>query len=341
VTDFGGTQARLGAAVYVPFGGIVAWDKAGASATVPGAYDSTARWSGVSLSLSSIYATAAFAYRIERAHLGIGVNLSGIRTSLATTRAQALDSSDNTALEGRSYLDVSGYQASAAAGLYWEPISTFRLGASYTSQPNFGTMKLAGNFEYYSPTSPIPSTKVDFYQAYPDIIRLGAAWKVVPQAELRLDFSWQRWSQFSHQCIVTSGNPCTLGANGSSPSADVLLNIPRDFQDTFKIRGGGAFWVTPATELFGSVAFETSAAPTSNVDPLVFDSDHTSFTLGATEGFTKHFYASLSATYTYYLPITVTNSTLANYSAPSKTPSENGSYTSALYILDAAVSYVF
>ena len=40
-------------------------------------------------------------------------------------------------------------------------------------------------------------------------------------------------------------------------------------------------------------------------------------------------------------PVTVTNSAYNTYAAPSKTPSENGQYSSALYVLDAAFSYVF
>jgi long-chain fatty acid transport protein len=341
VTDFGGTNLRLGVAAYVPFGGTVMWDKAAGSATVPGAYDSTARWSGVNTTLATITTTAAFAYRFEHQHLGIGVNVSGMRSSLATTRAQALDSSDNTALEGRTYLDVSGFEVSAAAGLYWEPTSGLRLGASYISQPNFGTMKLSGTFEGFSPTNSIPSTKVDFYQAYPDMIRLGGAWAVTPKVEARLDMSYQLWSRFTNQCIVNQGNPCTLGANGSSPLPAVLLNLPRNFQNTFKARAGAAFWATPRTELFGSFAFETSAVPTKYIDPLIYDSSHLAFTLGARQGFTAHLYASLAATYTYFLPLTVTDSALATYAAPSKTPSENGTYSSAIYILDASVSYLF
>jgi long-chain fatty acid transport protein len=345
-TDFGGSKAHLGVAAYVPLGGQVTFNKASSIAAAPGAYDSTARWAGLNTTLSSLYLTAAFAYRIEAAHLGVGVSVSGIRSAVTTTRAQDLDGSDATSVggknvEGRSYLDVSGYQFGAAAGVYWEPTPQLHLGASYTSQPNFGNMRLSGTFQFYSPTTPIPQQNADLIQAYPDIVRVGGAWKVVPNTELRLDVTWERWSELTNQCVVTAGNQCTLGANGASTTNAVLINLPRNFQDTVKIRGGVGYWLQPQTELYGSVAFETSAAPSAYEDPLIFDSNHLIFTAGARHGFTDHIYVGGGLSYTYFLPITVTDSTLNTFAAPSKTPSENGSYSASLFVLNVAASYVW
>ena len=351
VTDFGGSHLRLGVAVYVPFGGEVSWGKNNAyanSALAPGGFDGPQRWSSISAITSSVYSTAALAYRFDAARLGLGASVSVIRTGLTDVRARDVDGSDdiqsNGALkEGRTLLDVSGVEAGAAVGAYWEATAdgALRLGASYTSRPSFGTMRLKGTFKV-DPASP-GGTPADLLQAYPDIVRLGAAWRVSPETEVRLDGNWQRWSAFKDQCIVDAGTQCDVNAGGvaSGPSSNVKLDLPRDFKDSFKVRLGVAYWVEAQTELFGSMAFESSPTDTKNEDALIFDSTRLSWTLGARHSFGKHVEVSLSNTFVYLLPVTVDDSAYFTYPEPSRSPSANGSYSSQIYIFDGAVSYRF
>jgi long-chain fatty acid transport protein len=353
VTDFGGSSLRLGVASYIPFGGQVSWQKDsayGQSTTAPGAYDGPQRWQAISTSTYSMYETAALAYRFERARIGLGASVSLIRTGVTDVRARNADGSDDTLTangmlkEGRSYLDVNGLQAGAAAGIYWEPLrdGTLRLGASYTSQPGFGTMRLKGSFSLQpGATSAGSTSSVDLLQAYPDIIRAGAAWRLAPEAELRLDVSWQRWSQFKSQCIVPEGEACPVSSSGVTSSPNASLNLPRDWHDTAKVRLGGAYWVTPRSEVFGSFAFEPSPVGKSHEDALVFDSTRLYWTLGVTHQFTRHLSGSLSYSYVYMLPVTVTDSAYPTYTGNNVSPSANGQYSSELYLLDAAVSYRF
>jgi long-subunit fatty acid transport protein len=352
VTDFGGSNFRLGIAGYVPFGGEVSWQKSPSFLNypgAPGAYDGPQRWASISTLVDSVYGTAALGYRVEPLHLGIGASFSVIRSSVTDTRAHNLDGSDTIfsggqITEGRSYLDVSGIQVGAAAGLYWEPSTKLHLGASYTSQPNFGTMRLKGTYKQYVLGNTI-SQSADLLQAYPDIVRAGATWRVAPDAEVRLDGSWQRWSVLTNQCVVTPGAPCGVSANGAStlgPSQGLVLqNVPRDMQDSYKVRLGGAYWITPPTEVFASFAYETSPLKSAYEDPLVFDSTRLYGTLGVHHAFTQHVAAMASYTYVYLLPVTVTDSAYGTYQSPTRTPSENGSYSSSLYIVDVALSYTF
>jgi long-chain fatty acid transport protein len=351
VTDFGGSKLRLGVAAYIPFGGELSWGKNATyanSAIAPGGYDGPQRWSTISASTSSIYSTVALAYRLEKARIGIGASFSVVHTSLADVRARDVDGSDDilgpngTLKEGRSYLNVSGWQPAASAGIYWEATQdgALRLGASYISQPGFGTMRLSGNFSL-DPTSP-GNNPADLVQAYPDIIRFGGAWRLRPDTEVRLDGDWQRWSQFKYQCIVNPGTNCNADSNGVSNATNVKLDLPRDFKDTLKLRGGIAYWVVPETELFASFAWESPPTNKSHEDPLIFDSTRLEGTLGVRHAFTSHIYASLSYTYVYVLPLTVNDSAYSSYPlGPSHSPSANGSYTSELYIFDGALSYRF
>ncbi len=354
VTDFGGSKLRLGAAAYIPFGGELSWGKNAGftnSAYAPGAVDGPQRWSTISASTSSIYSTVALAYRLEKARIGLGVSFSAIDTTLADVRARNADGSDDivnpggSIKEGRSYLNVSGFQVGAAAGIYWEATKdgALRLGASYTSQPNFGDMRLSGKFQLY-PTAPGVTSAADLVQGYPDIIRFGGAWRVRPDTEIRLDGDWQRWSHFKAQCITSPGGACptdSAGVFNGSNNTTVKLDLPRDWNDTFKVRGGVAFWIVPETELFASFAFESAPVGKSHEDPLIYDSARLEPTIGVRHAFTKHLYASLSYTYTYVVPLTVNDSAYPNYAPPSKSPSANGTYSSEFYIFDGAISYRF
>jgi long-chain fatty acid transport protein len=352
VTDFGGSHARLGVAVYVPFGGEVSWGKNSAyanSTVAPGAYDGTQRWSSISALTSSIYSTAALAYRFDEARLGVGASFSVIRTGLADVRARDPDGSDDILAsngvnkEGRSDLDVSGVEVGAAIGAYWEATAdgSLRLGASYTSRPNFGTMRLHGTFKL-DPASP-GGNPVDLLQAYPDIVRVGAAWRIRPDVEMRLDADWQRWSAFKDQCTVDPGTQCNVDSGGVAigNTNNVKLDLPRDFKDSFKVRLGAAYWVVPQAELFASAALESSPTDAKNEDALIFDSTRLSGTIGARYSFSKHVDASLSYTDIHVVPVTVTDSGFSTYAGINKSPSTNGNYASEIYVFDGAVSYRF
>jgi long-chain fatty acid transport protein len=359
VLDFGGSKFRLGIAGYIPFGGQVSWDKRPEYSNypqAPGAYDGPQRWSSISTQTSSIYGTLAGAYRIEGLHLGIGASVSVIRTGVVDTRARNLTGTDgiyaaNGGLgEGRAYLDVSGVEVGAAAGIYWEPSSKLHFGASYTSQPSFGTMRLKGTFKDLQGQGGEINDSVDLLQAYPDVIRVGGTWHLVPEAELRLDVTWQRWSEFKNQCVVNTGTSCDVtaatGPGGGAfankaASSDVILNLPRNWQDSVRMRLGGAYWVEPQTEVFGSFAYETSPVSDKDQDPLLFDSQRLYGTLGVRYAFTPHLFGSLAYTYVYFVPVTVTNSAYGQYAQPSNSPNENGSYSQELYLFDGALSYVF
>jgi long-chain fatty acid transport protein len=359
-TDFGHSSFRLGVASYIPFGGALSWNKndvyAGQS-VAPGAYDGPQRWAAITASTASFYQTLALAYRFEGARLGIGISGSLIRTTLADVVARNGDGSDDVVgasggiAEGRAHLDVSGLQFGAAAGVYWEATRDGRLrfGASYTSQPNFGAMRLKGNFREQLGGEAVqaPPVPADLVQSYPDIVRAGMAWRVVPEAELRLDATWERWSRFKNQCVVTSGQECNIAGDGSDSSiaaggsTPIFVNIPRNWKDTVRARLGAAYWIVPETEVFGSFAYETPPVGKGNIDALTFDSTRLYGTLGVRHAFTRSLAAAFSYTYVYFVPVTVTDSNYPNYQPPSRWPSANGDYSSELYLFDAAISYTF
>ena len=353
VTDLGTPNLRLGLAAYAPFGGSIDWDKNpafGAGSPVPGGYDGPQRWASLATVSTTLAETLALAYRFESLHLSVGAAFSVLRTSIQETHARNPDGSDDVLSggnieEGRAYLDVWGIQEEASFGVWWQPTPDLRFGASYVSQPGFGTMRLKGTFQEQlgGVTSVTPPVPADLLQAYPDIVRLGAAWRATPSLDLRLDGTYERWSQFQNQCIVESGAQCNVSSTGKdlSPNGVVLANAPRNGQDTVKVRAGASYRVARGTEVHASAAVETSSIPSGYEDALIFDSTRIYGTLGVHQHVVGGLSFGIAYTYVQFLSTTVTDSQLPNFVAPSRWPSSDGSYGASLHVFDVEVSYRF
>lgn len=344
VSDLGTKNLRVGYAVYVPFGGAADWKKHTGTSYAPGAEDGPQRWANISGQIIALYNTLAVAYRIPDANLSIGANVSAIYHHAATVRARNFDGSDDIRTlagglkEGRSYLDVAGFNLSAALGVYWEPNEKLKLGLSYTSQPGFGKTRMSGTLQQQFGTDAAIAAKtdVDLIQKYPDIIRFGAAYKTTKTSELRFDFEFVRWSVFENQCVVNKGYDCTVDANGQQPAdGKVVLNLPRDWKNAIGVRLGGAVWPTDGVELFGSVAMTTSAVPKETIDASTIDSTRFYGTLGIRYELSKTFAIAGSYNPIYFLPVdTKGSSKLNDYQSTSKSPSADGTYKSVIHMLN-------
>lgn len=356
----------VGVASYVPFGGIANWGKndafkSGAGANrAPGAYDGQVRWHSISGSIITLYNTLAVAYKIPSAGLSFGINGSLVYHRLETIRARNINGSDDVvtdsggALEGRSYLEASGVNASLAAGVMWEPNRDVRVGLSYTSRPSFGQMRLKGKLDVVLPNV-TSNYDVDVTQTYPDVIRLGGAYNVTPEIELRADVEYVRWSAFQRQCVLNrdksgpdgSQVDCSLYDNGASAYADdlaIIQVIPRKWRDAGSLRVGVGYALDEETELFGSVTGDTAASPDSTADATFIDSFKLIGTLGARHFFTKGFALAGSYNHVYFFERTVSGSTLYSGSSPPRptdSPSANGTYNQQILFLNVNGAFYF
>jgi len=356
ITDLGTKSLRIGLATYVPFGGSVKWNQVEAGslgAQTPGSIDGPQRWHVISGRQQSLYNSLAFAYRIAPIGLSIGASASLVLDNARTLRAQNSDGSDDVFTsngglqEGRALLDVSGASVAAGVGLYWEATRFLRFGVSYQSQPGFGTERLKGTFvQQFGTQAAVAQPKdVDFLQALPDIVRAGVAWRLAPNAELRGDFLWERWSRMKNQCVVLPGAPCSVASDGSDATGTgaVIANFPRNWRDAYRFRVGFGYWVQDETELFGGASFGTPAIPKKTADPLLFDSYTIGGSLGVRHQLTRGLYMAASYNYVYYLPFTIGAgvSQESYYAQPSKSPSADGSYGEQVYFFNVNATYVF
>lgn len=350
-SDLGTKNLRVGYAFYVPFGGLAQWNERTSyrgSAAAPGAVDGQQRWHNISGQILAIYNTAAIAYRIS--DFSIGANVSLVYHHAETVRARTFDSSDDirslngSLKEGRSYLNVTGMNLSAALGVYYAPNDDLKLGLSYTSQPGFGMTRMKGTLEnqFGSDARKADVTQVDLLQTYPDIIRFGAAYRVTKRAELRFDADFVRWSVFKQQCLVNRGADCALDANGNQTNGQVVLNVPREWVNAVGVRAGGAVWPTELLELFGSVSVTTSAVPKETIDASTIDSTRLYLALGGRYQFSNNFALAASYNPIYFFPVdTKGTSKHDNYGSTSRSPSADGKYNSIIHIINMNATFAF
>ena len=187
--------------------------------------------------------------------------------------------------------------------------------------------------------------KIDFVQTYPDIVRLGASY-LLPgdKVELRADGEFVRWSVFDRQCVVEPGKACETNADGSSAvgPTDIVLNLPRNWNNAGGFRAGAAYFLDPSFELFGSTAFTTSAVPKRTIDASTIDSFRLYFTAGLRKSFGDHWALAGSYTHIAFVPVS-TNGENRNDQlvSPSKSPSADGRYYSQIGFFNMNASYTF
>ncbi len=353
-TDFGGSKYfHGGLGVYIPFGGLASWNRNTdfTKSLAPGGNDGPQRWFNISGRVISLYTTAAFAVTAPSARLSFGVNLSVAYHTLETVRARNANGSDDTGtanqiIEGRSLIDVKGANLAAGLGLFWEAIpGKLKFGASYTVRPGFGPMRLGGTLrtQFGNNDNKEP---IELLQTFPDVWRLGAAWRVKDRLELRLDGEYVTWSLFKNQCLVNAGQnaACELNKDGSEVKGKdvVIQNIDRNWKDAFAVRAGAGVFVTPSTEIFGSALFDSSATPATTLDPTFIDAPKIHWVLGVRKEITPSFQLAGSFNHVYlFEQDTRGKNIFYERVADSRQPSAAGIYNQQLLYLNVNATYRF
>ncbi len=336
----------VGAGFCVPFGGQESWSqnsKFANSTMYPGPVDGIQRWDVINGSVTSDYFMLGAAYDIaERVSLGASLNI--VRTDVKTIRARTLDGSDDTSNEGRSLLDVGGWEGAFGVGILGEIVPRkLWLGFSYQSEPGVaGQQRLKGTLQNNF-GGVKTNDQVQFFQEMPAIYRLGLRARPSDKWEVRFNAQVEDWSVFQNQCVATAkATSCTTNTNGSAPSGDTIQNIERHWGPAFGARFGGSYFVSDPVEIFASVGFDSNAIPSSTLEPTFTDFNTFSPSFGAKFSLGKH--AKLAGSYTHYIAIprdTTGESTLASYQAPSRTPDAGGKYNQILGVFNVNAEFDF
>lgn len=340
----------LGAGLFVPFGGRESWqqNQSFVGSQYPLAADGVQRWHVIDGALTFIYTTLGVAYRAGPLSIGVTGNLILASTTFSQAKNPNASGSPDTTREGRANLDVSAVTGSFGVGAMLETIpDRLWLSASYQSQPNVGPLTMNGTLDITTPYAKPPGdlkTQVGFTQALPDIVRVGARWRVKDDLELRLFGDYTRWSVNTTQCLSNQGAPCAVFASGAdaTPKQTTIANYRRDWNDTFGIRAGGSYWLDPTIELFAGTGFETAAVPDATLAPDLADANNVLLSGGARFFIANWFHLAASYTQLVFLDRDNTGaSQLANAAYPTQQQDGGGKYTQWAGFFDVNVEKTF
>ena len=335
-------ELQLAAGVFTPFGGPVSWDerKAFADAPYPGPVDGVTRFHAIEgLSITS-YGSLGASYRVGQSGLRLGLAANLIYTELEDVRAWS-GGYNSVIGEGRSLLEVSGLAWGLAAGvLYESEAKRWRLGASYQSRPNLkGGMTLEGQLS--NNIGGPSSADVELHEDLPDVLRLGVAYRVRGNIELRLSGAWERWSAFERQCVAQAGTGCPLLEGGAqSDGGKVLQNVPRNFRDAFEARLGASIWPSSRWEFFSGVGVMSEAVPDATLEAGLPDFFGVTFSVGAGLEVSRSLRVATSLAH-IVSPGRDAESTYQDFAPPSKLPSASGHYTQSVTYADLNASFRF
>lgn len=343
-TDGGIDGLGVGVGVYVPFGGQAKWDQNDAFAdntTYPGAVDGPQRWSAIEGEQRSLYYTLAAAYRLPNGKLGFGAALNVVQSSVSLVRARNIDGSDDVVSaggvqkEGRSLVEGEGITFGAGVGAMFMPTPCSRIGVSYQSQPGFGEMTLEGTLTNKFGTGPELTSDIEVRQALPDVVRVAGEWHAFEKAALHVAFDLQRWSHYKNTCIMSAGasGKCEVNADGSTMEQGILVNVPRNWQDTYTLRAGGRYFASEKLEVNGGITYDTSAISydadkDDSIDPSLFDMNKIIGQAGVAFA-TGKLDLSFTLGYVLYMERTV-EPRAADPITPSRNPDMAGTYKSAV-----------
>jgi long-chain fatty acid transport protein len=282
----------------------------------------------------------------------LGASGSLVVNHVSTVRARNADGSDDitnadgSLKEGRALLEATGLTPAFSAGLYWEADDARRLrfGLAYQSQPGLGQTRMSGHVvqQFGADPNRAAEDKADFLVDYPDAVRFGVAGRITEQWELRSDVEYVRWSTFKRQCVVKPGASCSVDANGLDTTGNVILNVPRDFQDTVSARVGGAYFPADNAQLFGSLGFSTSAVPKRLEDVAAIDAFSVYVSAGGRYHFSPQWALAVNAIYLWMADVDTNGaSAFYTYQGASRSPSENGKYASSAFLLNSNVQFAF
>jgi long-chain fatty acid transport protein len=369
-SDFGTDFIYGGLALYFPFGGQAVWDQNKAyqgNTNFPGAVDGVQRWYSIDGTIRSMYATAALGFNIRRIGLSLGFTGSLIRSNVETIRARNADGTDNlvqgtapntTLVEGRSYINVAGFQGGFSLGAIYDVLkmNKYFIGVSYTSQPNVsGGMKLKGTLDNTLALAPPSQSQVELTQTMPDILRIGFRARPTDKYEIRVFGDLTRWSVFKNQCVLDRSiadrncdfanfdkalsDPTHFGGN-ANPA--VVQHLPRFWKNAGGVRAGASYWFVPQVEGYVGVGYDSTAVPLQTLDPALMDAHKMSISAGVRWQIIKNFAFSFTATeLAFFKTSTKGKSALNQFESPTKQPSGNGVYRQFFQLFNFYVDVSF
>jgi len=168
---------------------------------------------------------------------------------------------------------------------------------------------------------------------FPDMLQFGAYWQATDKLGVELDAEYTGWSSFDKIEISWPG--------------PIPLTSTNNWQDTWAVRLGGIYAITPKTKLLLGYSFDETAQTQEYFSARVPDNERQLFSIGLTHAFAgwtleaAYMYVDIddrtyNADVTYLEQVTVNNSLEAN-----GTDAYDGKYESSVNLISIGLSTRF
>ncbi len=335
----------VGAAFFVPFGGQSTWSKNEAfqdHPRFPGPYDGSQRWWSIDGTLRALFISLGASVSIDDL-VHIGVSGGPAINEVNTIRAKTLANDNNIGAEGRAWIDAKDLNVHLGGGIAVTPFRNdeLRLGFSYQMPVGFGAITMQGPLSIHDGFGGVTESEVDVHHVWPDVFRLGVAYKPMKELELRLFGDVTRWNLFEDQCIAEVGlDTCRNDAGELNP--EVIINLPRRWNVGVGVRAGASYWFADWVEGFFGLGYDSNAVPDDTLEPALLDFHDISVAAGAKLWATDWFGIVGSYTHLFYVPRdTNGDNTLAQETGNSLGPDAGGKYTQTIGVFNLGLHFAF
>jgi long-chain fatty acid transport protein len=228
-----------------------------------------------------------------------------------------------TPFPGDAFITLDGKDNSAFGynfGILYKPISKLSLGASFHSQVKYnftgtattvGASQLAPNF---------PAGAITANLTTPFNLTFGAAYDLMPELKLSLDFQYVGWSSYDTLAIDFANVP--------------RVASPRLYDNSYIIRFGAEYKLNSTFAFEGGIYYDKNPVKPQYLNPSLPDANRICFSLGANYRVTSNFTAAISYLFIRSSELTVTDSNEGN-------PPFNGTYNSFANLGSISLSYSF
>lgn len=289
-------------------------------------------WAGnelaVDTEIKSFYFTPAVAFRPSKM-FSIGVGLTYAIADVKILRKSAHPIPGQPKYEVN--LEGDGTSIGFTAGILVKPSDMVSLGLSYrsensfdmegdaTSTPSGFTHPQLGAFIAF-PNGPIKAPLTT-----PQNITLGIGLTPSEALTIGADFQWVGWSSYDKLEVTFDEydlDPATAGQQN-------VLSTPRKYEDSFIIRAGAEYMLSPEFALRGGVLYDKNPVQDQYVEPTLPDADR----IGINLGFGYNISSSVKVDFAYMLLIfgerEITNSAFGF----------NGTYNNSAHLFGLNLSY--
>ena len=200
-----------------------------------------------------------------------------------------------------------------SAGLNWR--SSFSI--NFSGDLTLDTSAVPSPIRPLIPTADTGTTKFKF----PDILGLGIAYQATQKLLLSADFHYVTWSRFDKYIVDFTKVPD--------------LTTLENFKDSFLLRGGVQYAVSPKFDLRAGILYDKTPQPVETVDPLLPDSDRWALTGGFGVKISKNVVLDLGYQYEMFSDRTAPNRSIYPLNLG------EGTYDTTASLIGLSLSFLF